>query len=66
MNKITIGEIDSVIKDISNTCFDRYGSYSRSCGYFESKLAETIFYLPKTKQQVIVAELKQYLDTIKK
>lgn len=63
--KYSVADIDQIVHDISNTGFDKYGSYSSGCGYFGAKLAECIFFLPKTKQQVILSEMKQYLEELR-
>ena len=66
MAKVTFGEVSSVLRETSNSCYDLFGNYSYITGTYESILARLVADLPKHKQAEVMRSLRSAQERMQK
>ncbi len=64
--KLQYAEIRSIISNMSEASYSKYGSYSYAAGYLESQLADVMADLPANKQNDIIRILQQTINQLQK
>jgi len=65
-SKLQYTEIRSIISNMSEASYSKYGSYSYSAGYLESQLAQVMADLPANKQIDIIKTLQRTINDLQK